>query len=433
MRKVLIVVVALGVLASHAFAQRNNTYYVDQFPGATVGAKANAAQSECNVNTAIPCIIVFDPILSGFATGSLPAQCAQCTWVDWRTPGVIPGGGAVAWGAITGTLANQTDLQTALDARSLTSHAHAWGVVTGTLSNQTDLQTALDARSLTSHAHAWGVVTGTLSNQTDLQTALDARSLTSHAHGFAAITGTATDAQIPNNITIDLAATANAGDSATAFFSSGTIENVRLDALVSLLGSTVGGAELDNPAVGTKGGVSSLTCSGSDKLSAINTSGTPVCSADSTSSGVNLKLIGSADYTNSTASFTDVTASTSSLTGAVLTGTTYSFTCTIMVSAAAATTGAQIAINGPTNSFLRYNVSYYTAATTTAVWSATTYDPTSAANGTYPVASAGTVITPYFLYGSVVTTAAGTFAVRARTEVATSAVTIYRGSHCELF
>lgn len=46
------------------------------------------------------------------------------------------------------------------------------------------------------------------------------------------IQGSVTDAQVPNNITIDLstvATTANAGDSATSFFSSGTLENTLLD------------------------------------------------------------------------------------------------------------------------------------------------------------------------------------------------------------
>ena len=45
------------------------------------------------------------------------------------------------------------------------------------------------------------------------------------------------------------------------------------------------GADLPNPAVGTKGGVTSLTCSGTDKVSAIGTDGIPVCSADQTAAG----------------------------------------------------------------------------------------------------------------------------------------------------
>lgn len=181
--------------------------------------------------------------------------------------------------------------------------------------------------------------------------------------------------------------------------------------------------------MGTKGGVEALTCSGTDKLSAIGTNGVPVCSADQTGGGSSTSLrVTAADYTNSTQSFTDVTG----LTLAVNTG-THNINCDLIVSAAAGTTGIQIALNGPANSFLRYNAEYFTSATAKAVWSATTYDPTSAANGTYPIASAGTVITPYKLNGQVVATASGTLAVRARSEVASSAITIYRGSSCTVF
>lgn len=62
-----------------------------------------------------------------------------------------PGGGSVtisdssgaAWGDVTGTLADQTDLQAALDAKAPASHSHAISDVTG-------LQTALDAKIATS-------------------------------------------------------------------------------------------------------------------------------------------------------------------------------------------------------------------------------------------------------------------------------------------
>jgi hypothetical protein len=76
---------------------------------------------------------------------------------------------------------------------------------------------------------AWGDITGTLSNQTDLQSALDGKEPAGVA--FSDLSGSATDAQVPNNITVDLATTAttaNAGDSATSFFSSGTLESARL-------------------------------------------------------------------------------------------------------------------------------------------------------------------------------------------------------------
>lgn len=93
---------------------------------------------------------------------------------------------------------------------------------------------------------------------------------------------------------------------------------------------------------------------------------------------------------------------------------------------------SQIAINGPSQSFLRYQAEYFTSATAKATWSATSYDATSAVL-TYPATSGGTTITVYVLHGTVTTSAAGTFAVRARSEVSGSAITVYRGSSCTLF
>ena len=124
-----------------------------------------------------------------------------------------------AWGTITGTLSNQTDLQNALDNKQdnlvsgtniktinnntvlgsgnlVINTTDAWGDITGTLSNQTDLQNALDDKQnilvsgtniktingntvlgsgnlLINTTDAWGDITGTLSNQTDLQNALN--------------------------------------------------------------------------------------------------------------------------------------------------------------------------------------------------------------------------------------------------------------------
>lgn len=103
-------------------------------------------------------------------------------------------GGASAWGDITGTLADQTDLQTALDGKAPThthpyasdshnhdasyapvSHTHSTADVTG-------LDTALAGKASTTHSHVINDVTG-------LQTALDGKSATGHNHdaNYAAI------------------------------------------------------------------------------------------------------------------------------------------------------------------------------------------------------------------------------------------------------
>jgi len=70
------------------------------------------------------------------------------------------GGGTATWGGITGTLSDQTDLQTALDGKSNTGHTHI-------ISEITNLQTALDGKSNTGHTHTLSEITD-LASTTDL-------------------------------------------------------------------------------------------------------------------------------------------------------------------------------------------------------------------------------------------------------------------------
>jgi hypothetical protein len=91
---------------------------------------------------------------------TLTSLLGYALWLKTRVPAVAPtleadgrilkvasgvlvfgdetAGGSAAWGGITGTLANQTDLQTALDGKAATSHTH-------TLANITDAGTAAAA------------------------------------------------------------------------------------------------------------------------------------------------------------------------------------------------------------------------------------------------------------------------------------------------
>jgi len=91
--------------------------------------------------------------------------------------------GTVAWGQIQGTLANQSDLQAALNAKAPSSAVNTatWGQIGGTLSNQADLQTALNAKAPSSAVSTatWGQINGTLVDQTDLKAVLDAKAPTS--------------------------------------------------------------------------------------------------------------------------------------------------------------------------------------------------------------------------------------------------------------
>lgn len=81
----------------------------------------------------------------------------------------VPDGGGAVWGTITGTLSDQTDLQTALNAKQAT-------LVSGTNIKTVNGNTLLGIGDVTiSSSVAWGGITGTLSSQTDLQTALDGK------------------------------------------------------------------------------------------------------------------------------------------------------------------------------------------------------------------------------------------------------------------
>lgn len=60
-----------------------------------------------------------------FLTTATTTILHSCTATNtWTVHDPTATGGGASWGTVTGTLANQTDLQTALDAKSATSHTH---------------------------------------------------------------------------------------------------------------------------------------------------------------------------------------------------------------------------------------------------------------------------------------------------------------------
>ena len=92
------------------------------------------------------------------------------------------------WGDIRGTLASQTDLQTALNS-SGGGGASAWGDITGTLADQTDLQTALNGKQA---AGSYQPLATVLTNTTaSFTTALETK-LNGIATGATANVGTVT-------------------------------------------------------------------------------------------------------------------------------------------------------------------------------------------------------------------------------------------------
>lgn len=221
--------------------------------------------------------------MSDHAGGS-SGEAGQClvstgptTAPEWASCG--ESGGASAWGDITGTLADQDDLHTVLQGLAEADHDHTLSDLAGSVTDAqvpdtitVDLATeasalAANGGNCTGNNFALGVSASGVAEcaqpafsnlsgaATDAQVPNDitvtlaatATALASNPADCATSThfavgvdaaGVATceaiaDADVPNNITIDLATlattatTANAGDSATAFFSSGAIEVAR--------------------------------------------------------------------------------------------------------------------------------------------------------------------------------------------------------------
>lgn len=130
-----------------------------------------------------------------------------------------------------------------------------------------------------------------------------------------------------------------------------------------------------------------------------------------------------ANVSNSTTTFSDVTG----LTTSVVAG-TYYFDCQLQAFGSATTVAPQFSVNGPSASEINYQVTQATSATAIFSGVQTAYDTvTNAATG---VATPGG---PATMVGSIIFTASGTFAIRMRSEVASSAVTMVRGSYCRVF
>ena len=103
-------------------------------------------------------------------------------------------------------------------------------------------------------------------------------------------------------------------------------------------------AQLPNPSAGALGGVRSITCSGTDKLSAIGTDGIPVCSTDQTSAGGPMVSFLTAD----TAGATTNTLANTGMSFSISANTTYSLDCEILFTVSAtASVGLTLGVNGP--------------------------------------------------------------------------------------
>lgn len=234
-------------------------FYVKPSGGIPESDLSSGVQAKLNTDT-------LSSLTDVNTTGAISGSVLKFDGSDWVV-GTDVSSGTPLWGSIGGTLSDQTDLQTALNAKAdttaLTSHTgnttnpHSVTKAQVGLANadntsdlnkpvSTATQTALDGKSNTGHNHdtaysalghahalndlsdvstagandgqvlkfnsgswapgadnsgggAWGTITGTLSDQTDLQTALDAKAnssaLTTHT-GDTANPHTVTKAQV---------------------------------------------------------------------------------------------------------------------------------------------------------------------------------------------------------------------------------------------
>jgi hypothetical protein len=96
----------------------------------------------------------------------------DCAWVT------VSGGGASEWGSITGTLANQLDLNTALGTKAPTFHSHEQTDIEDLPS---DINSLYTGKANLIHSH-------TIADTTNLQVSLDGKATTNHTHSKSNIT-----------------------------------------------------------------------------------------------------------------------------------------------------------------------------------------------------------------------------------------------------
>lgn len=155
---------------------------------------------------------------------------------DGKLPAsIIPAGGGAAWGGITGTLSEQTDIQSALDAK-----ATGTGTASGT---NTGDQTTVSGNAGTATALA---ANGGNCSGNEFALGVNASGVGECAQpGFSNLSGAATDAQVPNTITVDLAATvttnANLTGDVTSSGNATTIADNSVDGTDIAIGSDAQG------------------------------------------------------------------------------------------------------------------------------------------------------------------------------------------------
>jgi hypothetical protein len=167
-----------------AHAQTSNTFHVVEFRNIdqgikTVGQMTTAAQASCHSDTAIPCVLWFDPILAKYATGSMPTQCANCLWLDFRTPGQLQVGALSS--------ANNSFVSPTMSNPTITGTATATGAtITGPSLTSSNLLNGTNSNTLLGEVGPSAAITGTAADVTVCTTPALSTSILTAAKGFRA-------------------------------------------------------------------------------------------------------------------------------------------------------------------------------------------------------------------------------------------------------
>lgn len=142
------------------------------------------------------------------------------------------------------------------------------------------------------------------------------------------------------------------------------------------------------------------------------------------------KLRVASDVTNNTTSFADITG----LTQAVKSGKHYNFDALLFILSAATTTGVQIGVNGPAMTAARFTaIETVTGSATAAALSVPVGDITALDTAIVVQTTGPANVVAAHVYGWINPSADGTFALRVKSEVGTSTVTVKAGSSCRIW
>ncbi len=169
-------------------ADAAHTHAIADTTGLQVALDGKAAFLHSHVISDISGFGLFDDTSDGYVPAS-PGGDVAFLRADgvWAAPGVATA--SVAWGAVIGTLSDQTDLQAALDLKApldvFTDLVN--GLVPNSPGNTTDYLRADGTWQTPPNTGVWGQITGTLSTQTDLQAELDLKATVAALAGYATL------------------------------------------------------------------------------------------------------------------------------------------------------------------------------------------------------------------------------------------------------